>query len=117
MTQYTFQLRGQRLSASTLERLSSMYAKIRDDSGEGASTFPHVNVEEGGKIVACISYNAKIWRGAKGMLNSANLVLLFDPYSLDEALKMRVIGEFTPDMLRLIRKLAGMHAEVRGQRL
>ncbi len=33
--------------------------------------------------------------------------------SLDAALQVRVAGEFTPEMLRLIRKLAGMHAEVR----
>lgn len=34
--------------------------------------------------------------------------------TLDSALQMRVAGEFTPEMLRLIRKLAGMHSEVRG---
>lgn len=71
---YTITLRKQRLSATTLDRLSSMYAKMRDDSGEGASTFPTPLVRVDGKIVASISYNAKIWTVGP------DRTLLFSPY-------------------------------------
>ncbi len=40
---------------------SAAYAKARDESGEGASTFPEGELTRAGKKIARISYNAYIW--------------------------------------------------------
>lgn len=46
---------------------SAVYAKLRDASGEGFSTWPQGTLSSGARI----SYNAKVWHGDK---------LIFDPY-------------------------------------
>ncbi len=40
----------------------ALYAKRRDDSGEGASTFADARiVDDGGRDLARISYNGRVW--------------------------------------------------------
>ena len=60
--QYYATIRGERRQG-TLKWLSECYCEIRDESGEGCSTFRPVNVYEAGttKIIGSISYNGRIW--------------------------------------------------------
>lgn len=45
----------------TLRHASAAYGQLRDDSGEGASTFPEGRVFRGREEVAKISYNGRVW--------------------------------------------------------
>ncbi len=49
--------------AETLKELSEAYCRVRDDSGEGMSTFRNAIVKQNGKVVGYISYNGRIWPG------------------------------------------------------
>ena len=60
----TMQLKiGRRSSfkVSTLEEASAIYARERDASYEGNSTFPKGTISKGSRKVANVSYNAKVW--------------------------------------------------------
>lgn len=47
---------------ATLAEASSIYCTLRDESGEGASTFRETEVvDQDGKFVARISYNGRVW--------------------------------------------------------
>jgi hypothetical protein len=52
----------------TLKWLSECYCEIRDESGEGCSTFGTVDVKIAGtiNIIGHISYNGRIWSGPGG---------------------------------------------------
>lgn len=66
------------IEVSSFEDASQLYAQYRDASLEGASTFPDGTVLDGNRIIARVSYNAKVWpptRWAPGQTP------LFDPYS------------------------------------
>jgi hypothetical protein len=54
---------GPRLTVSVADYAdaSRAYAAARDESGEGASTFPFGDVICGGRKVARVSYNARVW--------------------------------------------------------
>ena len=45
----------------SFEAASEIYSNIRDESYEGASTFPNGKIKLGSKIVADISYNGRVW--------------------------------------------------------
>jgi hypothetical protein len=61
-TKYYATIRGEMLHGS-LRWLSECYCEIRDESGEGCSTFKPVNVFVCGTTdaVAHISYNGRVW--------------------------------------------------------
>jgi hypothetical protein len=40
---------------------SRVYADLRDASREGASTFPDGAIFDGNRMIARVSYNAKVW--------------------------------------------------------
>jgi hypothetical protein len=44
-----------------LAHASEVYARERDESGEGASTFPNGRIMKGGRKIANVSYNARVW--------------------------------------------------------
>lgn len=48
---YTTKIRGNIIISNELALLSKAYCRMRDESGEGHSTFPSVNVRQNGKIV------------------------------------------------------------------
>jgi hypothetical protein len=54
---------GSRMSVqvSGFAEASHVYAELRDASREGASTFPDGVVFDGNRMVARVSYNAKVW--------------------------------------------------------
>ena len=64
MTALTFTLWGITHSAASLADASRMFSVLRDQSGEGASTFPSPRIKDAfGKIVGRFSYNGRIWTG------------------------------------------------------
>jgi hypothetical protein len=71
---------GNRVSieVSSFEDASHLYAQYRDASLEGASTFPDGTILHGTRIVARISYNAKVWPPTRWSPGQAPLS---NPYS------------------------------------
>jgi hypothetical protein len=53
-------------------------ASIEVSSLEGASTFPDGTLLDGNRIIARVSYNAKVWPPTKWIAGQAPL---FDPHS------------------------------------
>ena len=66
---YTFKMRGDTFTASSLKELSALYCAARDESCEGNSTFPkptvYQNIRPFGdrKVIGSFSYNGRIWAG------------------------------------------------------
>jgi hypothetical protein len=61
MTEYTAAIRGSTFAGS-LQILSEVYGRLRDQSGEGQSTFrPSIVRDRRGHAVGHISYNGRIW--------------------------------------------------------
>ncbi|MGH8159278.1 MAG: hypothetical protein ACREPQ_14250 [Rhodanobacter sp.] len=58
---YTLKIGGKAVAVCDLYDASSHYQILRDDSGEGASTFPEGMVYNGDVWVARISYNGRVW--------------------------------------------------------
>lgn len=69
---YSFKHRGKTFTAETLPALSDTFAKIRDDSSEGQSTWRDGKLFAGPVRIGYISYNGKIW--------ATDETLLFNPY-------------------------------------
>ncbi|MFZ1103465.1 MAG: hypothetical protein WAN86_11600, partial [Hyphomicrobiaceae bacterium] len=46
---------------ASFEEASQVYARYRDASFEGASTFPDGGILDGNRTIARVSYNAKVW--------------------------------------------------------
>jgi hypothetical protein len=65
-------------NVSTFAEASLTYARYRDASLEGASTFPDGIILDGTRTIARVSYNAKVW--PPGMRTQSQIPL-FDPYS------------------------------------
>jgi hypothetical protein len=61
---------------TSFEEASRLYAQYRDASFEGASTFPDGVILEGTRVVARVSYNAKVWAPTKW-----SQAPLFNPHS------------------------------------
>lgn len=78
MTQrkYYATIRGEMLHTETLKELSELYCEIRDETGEGCSTFRPVNVGLAGtpEIVGHISYNGRVWTGLMNQLENGTLL-------------------------------------------
>lgn len=65
--------RRHKIEASNAAEASAIYCKLRDESGEGASTWPD------GKFGNLhISYNGKVWTGK---FSDPNRALVFNPYA------------------------------------
>lgn len=78
---YTITIRGEQHHGEgpdAFQCLSETYCRLRDKSGEGASTFPSPNVRRGGKIVGHISYNGRVWQGSERDFDIRSGVLLYD---------------------------------------
>jgi hypothetical protein len=77
-------IRGELLHAASLKEISDLYCEIRDETGEGCSTFMPVNVYRAGTtdLVGHISYNGRVWSGSAYGGHIApcvdNSVMLFD---------------------------------------
>jgi hypothetical protein len=79
-------IRGELLHAASLKEISDLYCEIRDETGEGCSTFMPVNVYRAGAgtpdLVGHISYNGRVWSGPgyDGHIAPCvdNSVMLFD---------------------------------------
>ena len=71
---------GNRVSieVSSFEEASRVYAQYRDASLQGASTFPDGTILDGGRTIARVSYNAKVWPPGKWHEGQTPL---FNPYS------------------------------------
>jgi hypothetical protein len=71
---------GNRVSiqVSSFEEASRVYAQYRDASLQGASTFPDGTILDGGRTIARVSYNAKVWPPERWRESQ---VPLFDPYA------------------------------------
>jgi hypothetical protein len=46
---------------SSFEEASRVYARYRDASFQGASTFPDGVILDGNRTIARVSYNGKVW--------------------------------------------------------
>jgi hypothetical protein len=66
------------IEVATFEDASRVYARYRDASFEGASTFPDGVILDGNRTIARVSYNAKVWPPEKW---SKGQVPLFNPYA------------------------------------
>ena len=60
---YTFKLRGKTYSAPSIAEASAIYGKLRDDSGEGCSTFPTPVLRSEQGSCGKFSYNGRLWNG------------------------------------------------------
>lgn len=59
---YRFRIQNKDYTGATLADVSATYSRLRDESGEGASTFPEARVSDAaGKIIGYVSYNGRIW--------------------------------------------------------
>lgn len=77
---FTIKVRQKTYTALTLEEISKQYAELRDESGEGGTTWRPVNItDDSGNVVGFLSYNAKVWSGS--IDNSAGATCLFNPYA------------------------------------
>lgn len=110
---FSFTIRGKEYKAATLAGISAAYCKARDESGEGASTFPFPDIvgtdEKTGKktIVARLSYNGRVWPNVE---YDRRIVPLYDPaadpapamLAAIQAISARIRGEFDhPALLSL----------------
>lgn len=67
---------------ASFEEASRRYSELRDESDEGASTWPGGAINDYGMNVARISYNGRVWH--PGPWKSGD-VPLFDPCKRQEA--------------------------------
>lgn len=78
-------IKGRRFVAPSFAVLSRIYCHLRDNSGEGGSTFaPAIIRNDSGVAVAYISYNGRVWPGSPQEW-SADRVCLYSPYETEAA--------------------------------
>ena len=80
---YTLEI-GTRFSrpCNSFAEASALYCALRDESGEGVSTFPEgkIRADAGGRTTARVSYNGKVWPRWEWQ---PTMTPLFDPYAVD----------------------------------
>jgi hypothetical protein len=64
------------VEVASFEHASRIYAQYRDASLEGASSFPDGVIVDGTRIIARVSYNARVWPPGK---RTEDQTPLFDP--------------------------------------
>ncbi|MBI2717248.1 MAG: hypothetical protein HYX36_00580 [Rhizobiales bacterium] len=68
-----------RVPAASIREASLLFRVARDHFGEGGSTTPVPEIADAhGNVFAHISYNGRVWQGAKGSW-TADSALLYDP--------------------------------------
>jgi hypothetical protein len=67
------------MAVESFEEASKIFSKLRDDSNEGASTWPDGLINDYGSNVARISYNGRVWP------MDETSPPLFDPYAKEGA--------------------------------
>jgi hypothetical protein len=75
---FTMVIRRVDYGADTLRELSAIYCRVRDATGEGASTFRPVDVREDDKHIGYLSYNGRIWEGRPANWNGNSTKLIYD---------------------------------------
>lgn len=60
---YRLKLRGRTYPVETLKECSDIFSAVRDQSGQGCSRFPNGKIFKGGKQIAYVSYNGRVWPG------------------------------------------------------
>lgn len=61
MTNMVLTYKGGRVPVASFAEASAIYSDARDRSGKGYSTWPDGTVLEGGKVIARVSYNGRVW--------------------------------------------------------
>ncbi len=75
---FTFKVRGKTYSAPSIAEASALYCGLRDESGEGCSTFPMPALRgPSGPFDAKIAYNGKVYCTGR----DGDRVLIFNPYA------------------------------------
>lgn len=76
---FTINIRGTEYTARTLAGISAAYCKARDESGEGATTFPFATLLCADKDIGYVSYNGRVWAGEYGGYSKPHNSPLYDP--------------------------------------
>lgn len=58
---FVFRIRKDIYGAPTFSEARKLYANLRDESCEGASTWPTPPLYQDGKIIGWFSYNSRVW--------------------------------------------------------
>ena len=58
---FTFRIRTDIHGAETFEEARHLFNNLRDESNEGASTWPSPPLYRDGKIIGWFSYNGRVW--------------------------------------------------------
>lgn len=73
---------GRRYPVPSYEEASRLFCAARDRFGEGASKTPTPRILQGGRPVAYVSYNGRVWAGSPKDLKAADRAPLFDPFAV-----------------------------------
>lgn len=71
-------INGKTFEATTFEQVSRAYRETIEMLGLGASETPRCLITKGGKVIAHVTYNGRVWPG-KPSDWSATLRPLYDP--------------------------------------
>lgn len=74
----TVRVGNRRLPFAGLKETSQVYRETIDRLGLGASQTPRCEILDGDTVVAHVSYNGKVWAGARW---EPGATPLFDPYA------------------------------------
>lgn len=72
---------SRRYPVASYEAASRLFCAARDRFGEGASKTPTPRILQGGRPVAYVSYNGRVWAGSPKDRNAADRAPLFDPFA------------------------------------
>lgn len=76
MTALILQHRRRRLKVSCFRDASEIYCNMRDNSGEGGSTWEDGRIfNDAGEQIAYVSYNGRVWSGSAKTWSSKELPL------------------------------------------
>ena len=71
---FSFKLRGEVHGAASVAEASQLYGRLRDESGEGCSTFPTPALRGPQGMLGKFSYNGRVWATAR----DGSRVLVYD---------------------------------------
>ena len=74
---FTFKLRGKTYTAPSIAEASALYSKLRDESGEGCSTFPMPALRGPQGPLGTLAYNGKVYAIGN---DGCSRVLVYSPY-------------------------------------
>lgn len=73
---------GRRYPVPSFEAASRLFCAARDRFGEGASKTPTPRILQGGRPIAYVSYNGRVWSGSPKDWK-ADRAPLFDPFAIE----------------------------------